>query len=124
MDGVRGRRLNACPRGSAAEAREERALALPHRSSGSREPGGDAPGSRWGRKGSIDSPAAPREPQLRSASAQLRAGPDAAPAAGGGAAASSSASEQPCSPAPPLRLQPASSTAPAASSVASFLRFF
>lgn len=55
-DGVQGRRLNACPRGSAAMAGEERALAQPHRSSGSREPGGDAPGSRWGRKGSTHPP--------------------------------------------------------------------
>uniref|UniRef100_A0A673TQI8 Uncharacterized protein n=1 Tax=Suricata suricatta TaxID=37032 RepID=A0A673TQI8_SURSU len=70
-----------------------------------------------------DSPAAPREPQLRSRSTQLRAGPDTAPA-GGGCAAPSSPSEEPFSPAPPPRLQPRSSTAPAASSAPSFRRFF
>lgn len=104
-------------RGSAAEAGEDRAKL---RFAGS---GRGRTGKPLGREG-VDSPAGPREAQLRSASVQLRAGPDADPAAGGGGAGSSSASEQRCSLAPPPRLQPASSTAPAASSVASFLRFF
>uniref|UniRef100_A0A8P0TGI5 Uncharacterized protein n=2 Tax=Canis lupus familiaris TaxID=9615 RepID=A0A8P0TGI5_CANLF len=75
------------------------------------------------RRERADSPAAPREPQLRSRSAQLRAGPEAA-AAGGGSAAPSSPSVEPFSPAPLPRLQPPSSTAPAASSAPSFRRFF
>uniref|UniRef100_A0A8C4L6S2 Uncharacterized protein n=1 Tax=Equus asinus TaxID=9793 RepID=A0A8C4L6S2_EQUAS len=69
------------------------------------------------RQEGVDSPAAPREPQLRSRSAQLRGGPDAAPAP-------SSPSEEPFSPAPPPRLLPPSSMASAVSSVPSFRRFF
>uniref|UniRef100_A0A8C0WFQ2 Uncharacterized protein n=1 Tax=Castor canadensis TaxID=51338 RepID=A0A8C0WFQ2_CASCN len=95
------------------------------RSSGSLRPAGTWEGTRReevGREGA-DSPAAPREPQLRSRSAQLRAGPDAAPA-GGGCAEPSSPCEEPFSPAPQPRQQPPSSAAPAASSAPSFRRFF
>uniref|UniRef100_A0A8W4FA86 Uncharacterized protein n=1 Tax=Sus scrofa TaxID=9823 RepID=A0A8W4FA86_PIG len=84
------------------------------RSSGSQPPG-------WWE--GADSPAVPREPQLRSSSAQLRVGPDTAPA-GGWSAVPSSPSEEPFSLAPPPRLQPPSSKAPATSSVPSFRRFF
>uniref|UniRef100_A0A667GLF0 Uncharacterized protein n=1 Tax=Lynx canadensis TaxID=61383 RepID=A0A667GLF0_LYNCA len=117
--GFRGGSLWARP-----EARTGTARAHSYNSPKFRFPAG--PGGTRGeevRRERADSPTAPREPQLRSRSAQLRAGPDTAPA-GGGSAAPSSPSEDPFSPAPPPRLQPRSSTAPAASSAPSFRRFF
>uniref|UniRef100_A0A8C9BN99 Uncharacterized protein n=1 Tax=Phocoena sinus TaxID=42100 RepID=A0A8C9BN99_PHOSS len=112
--GVRGALLRARPEASSRKLFKHRSRQTP------RPPGASYPGSP--REGA-DSPAAPREPQLRSRSAQLRMGPDAAPA-GGESAVPSSPSEEPFSPAAPPRLQPPSSKAPAASSAPSFRLFF